>query len=163
MVVSHSGIAKASLDCAVAYAKQRKSFDQPISSLYAVQEKLSQMSLKIDASRLLIFKVSVYIAYNTRPLLHVCVMGALLQAAMLKDAGKPYIKDAAQAKLFASEAATYCSHQVGLNSVYCWLIDGSSPNSLTPYRDPTGHPSAGRHGIRDRHACGEVLSRRPHH
>jgi len=82
------GIAKASLDCAVAYAKQRKSFDQPISSLYAVQEKLSQMSLKIDAARLLIFK-----------------------AAMLKDAGKPYIKDAAQAKLFASEAATYCSHQ----------------------------------------------------
>ena len=30
---------------------------------------------------------------------------------MLKDAGKPYIKDAAQAKLFASEAATFCSHQ----------------------------------------------------
>jgi len=73
MVVSHSGIAKASLDCAVAYAKQRKSFDQPISSLYAVQEKLSQMSLKIDAARLLIFKVSVYIAYSNHPLLHVCV------------------------------------------------------------------------------------------
>ena len=30
---------------------------------------------------------------------------------MLKDAGKPFIKDAAQAKLFASEAATWCSHQ----------------------------------------------------
>jgi butyryl-CoA dehydrogenase len=35
----------------------------------------------------------------------------LLQAAMLKDAGQPYIKDAAQAKLFASEAATFCAHQ----------------------------------------------------
>ena len=46
------------------------------------------MSVKIDAARLLIHK-----------------------AAMLKDAGKPFIKDAAQAKLFASEAATYCSHQ----------------------------------------------------
>lgn len=30
---------------------------------------------------------------------------------MLKDAGKPFIKDAAQAKLFASEAATFCAHQ----------------------------------------------------
>ena len=46
------------------------------------------MSVQIDAARLLIFK-----------------------AAMLKDAGKPFIKDAAQAKLFASEAATFCSHQ----------------------------------------------------
>lgn len=82
------GIAKASLDCAVEYSKQRKAFDKPISSLYAIQEKLAKMSVQIDAARLLIFK-----------------------AAMLKDAGKPFIKDAAQAKLFASEAATFCSHQ----------------------------------------------------
>ena len=40
---------------------------------------------------------------------------------MLKDAGKPYIKDAAQAKLFASEAATYCSHQVG-QLLQCLLL-----------------------------------------
>ncbi len=33
------------------------------------------------------------------------------KAALLKDAGKPFIKDAAQAKLFASEAATFCAHQ----------------------------------------------------
>ena len=33
------------------------------------------------------------------------------KAAMLKDADKPFTKDAAQAKLFASEAATYCAHQ----------------------------------------------------
>jgi butyryl-CoA dehydrogenase len=46
------------------------------------------MSVKIDAARLLIHK-----------------------AAMLKDAGLPFIKDAAQAKLFASEAATFCAHQ----------------------------------------------------
>lgn len=46
------------------------------------------MSVRVDASRLLIYK-----------------------AAMLKDAGKPFIKDAAQAKLYASEAATWCSHQ----------------------------------------------------
>mmetsp|Transcript_8829 Transcript_8829/g.14692 ORF Transcript_8829/g.14692 Transcript_8829/m.14692 type:complete len:391 (-) Transcript_8829:156-1328(-) len=82
------GIAQASLDCAVDYSKQRKSFDQPICNLYAIQEKLAQMSVKIDSARLLIFK-----------------------AAMLKDAGMPFIKDAAQAKLFASEAATWCAHQ----------------------------------------------------
>lgn len=82
------GIAKGSMDCAVAYAKERKSFGQPIASMYAIQEKLSSMSVKVDAARLLIYK-----------------------AAMLKDSGKPYIKDAAQAKLFASEAATFCSHQ----------------------------------------------------
>jgi butyryl-CoA dehydrogenase len=82
------GIAQASLECAVAYSKQRKAFDKPISSLYAIQEKLAQMSMKIDAARLL-----------------------NLKAAMLKDAGKPFTKDAAQAKLFASEAATFCSHQ----------------------------------------------------
>lgn len=70
------------------YAKQRKSFGQPISSLYAIQQKISTMSVKVDAARLLIYK-----------------------AAMLKDAGKPFIKDAAQAKLYASEAATWCSHQ----------------------------------------------------
>jgi butyryl-CoA dehydrogenase len=35
----------------------------------------------------------------------------IFKAAMLKDAGKPYSKDAAQAKLFASEAATYSAHQ----------------------------------------------------
>jgi butyryl-CoA dehydrogenase len=46
------------------------------------------MSMKIDASRLLIYK-----------------------AAMLKDSNQSFIKDAAQAKFFASEAATFCSHQ----------------------------------------------------
>lgn len=82
------GIAQASLDCAVAYSKVRTSFGKPISSLYAIQDKIADMSVKVDAARLLIFK-----------------------AAMLKDAKKPFVKDAAQAKLFASEAATWCSHQ----------------------------------------------------
>ncbi len=56
--------------------------------MYAIQEKIAGMSVRVDASRLLIYK-----------------------AAMLKDAGKPFIKDAAQAKLYASEAATWCAHQ----------------------------------------------------
>lgn len=82
------GIARASLECAVAYAKERKAFNKPISSLYAIQEKIADISTRLDAARLLTHK-----------------------AAMLKDAGKPYIKDAAQAKLFASETATFASHQ----------------------------------------------------
>lgn len=81
------GIAQASLDCAVAYSKQRKAFNKPISSLYAIQEKIADISMKLEASRLLTFK-----------------------AAMLKSAGKPFIKDAAQAKLMASETATFASH-----------------------------------------------------
>ena len=79
------------------YAKQRKAFDKPIATMYAIQEKISTMSYKIDAARLLIYK-----------------------AAMLKDAHKPYTKDAAQAKLFASEAATWCSHQA--IQVQFWLL-----------------------------------------
>ena len=83
------GIAQASLDCATTYSLQRDSFGKPIASLYAIQEKLADMSVMIDSSRLLNYK-----------------------AAMLKDAGKPFTKDAAQAKLLASESATKCAHQV---------------------------------------------------
>lgn len=82
------GIAHASLDCAVKYAQERKSFGQPIASLYAIQSKLADMSVGLDAARLLTFK-----------------------AALLKDQNLPYIKDAAQAKLFASEVATKNAHQ----------------------------------------------------
>ena len=65
------------------YAVDRKSFGKPISQLYAIQEKIADMSMKIEAARLLNFK-----------------------AAMLKDKGLPFSKDAAQAKLMASETAT---------------------------------------------------------
>ena len=82
------GIAQASLECAVHYAEQRKSFGAPIKNLYAIQEKIANMSTQIEAARLLNFK-----------------------AAMLKDAGKPFTKDAAQAKLMASETATFAAHQ----------------------------------------------------
>ena len=47
------------------------------------------------------------------------------KAAMLKDAGKPYVKDAAQAKLFASETATFASHQAiqvgGYYNIYIYI------------------------------------------
>lgn len=82
------GIAQAAFELAVQYSKERQSFGKPISSLYAIQHKLSEMGTKIDASRLLMHK-----------------------AALLKDQGEPFTKDAAMAKLFASETATFVSHQ----------------------------------------------------
>jgi len=82
------GIAQASLDCAARYAAQREAFGKPIARLYAIQEKLADMALKTEASRLLTYR-----------------------AAHLKDRKRPYAKEAAMAKLHASEAATWCAHQ----------------------------------------------------
>mmetsp|Transcript_36712 Transcript_36712/g.74095 ORF Transcript_36712/g.74095 Transcript_36712/m.74095 type:complete len:172 (+) Transcript_36712:570-1085(+) len=82
------GIAQASLDAAATYSHERKAFGAPISSLQAIQFKLADMASKVEASRLLTWR-----------------------AAQLKDSGEEYGKEAAMAKLFASEAATYCAHQ----------------------------------------------------
>ncbi|MHB1051075.1 MAG: acyl-CoA dehydrogenase [Bacteroidota bacterium] len=76
------GIAQASLDASIQYAKQRKAFDQPIANLQAIQFKLADMATEIEASRMLVY-----------------------QSAALKDAGLPYGKQAAMAKLFASRTA----------------------------------------------------------
>jgi len=82
------GIAQAALDCAVDYATKRVSFGQPISKLQAIQMKIADMELRIESARLLNYK-----------------------AACLKDNKKPFTKEAAMAKLAASETATYCAHQ----------------------------------------------------
>ena len=76
------GIAEASLDAAVKYAKERKAFGQTISNFQAIQFMLSDMAVKVDAAKML-----------------------TLKAAALKDAGKPYIKEGAMAKLYASKVA----------------------------------------------------------
>ena len=76
------GIAEASLDAAVKYAKERKAFGQTISNFQAIQFMLSDMAVRADAAKLL-----------------------TLKAAALKDAGKPYIKEGAMAKLYASKVA----------------------------------------------------------
>nr|BDT29496.1 acyl-CoA dehydrogenase [Bacteriovorax sp. HI3] len=75
------GIAEAAFRYAKKYSKERVQFGKPISELQAIQFKLADMSTEIAASRLLI-----------------------LHASYLKDNGLPYSKEAAQAKLFASEA-----------------------------------------------------------
>ncbi|XP_015678520.2 short-chain specific acyl-CoA dehydrogenase, mitochondrial [Protobothrops mucrosquamatus] len=82
------GIAQAALDCAVDYAEKRLAFGHPITQLQAIQFKLADMAVALEGARLLTWR-----------------------AATLTDHGKPYTKEAAMAKLSASEAATFISHQ----------------------------------------------------
>jgi butyryl-CoA dehydrogenase len=82
------GIASASIDCAVKYALERQAFGKPISSLQSIQNKISAMCVARDSARLLTWR-----------------------AAQLKDNGESFTREAAMAKLAASEAATMCSHQ----------------------------------------------------
>jgi alkylation response protein AidB-like acyl-CoA dehydrogenase len=76
------GLAQGALDHSVRYAKQRKQFGQPISSFQGVQFDLAKMATDIEAARLMV--------YNS---------------ARLRDAGLPFLKEAAMAKYFASEVA----------------------------------------------------------
>ncbi|XP_043604990.1 short-chain specific acyl-CoA dehydrogenase, mitochondrial isoform X2 [Bombus pyrosoma] len=82
------GIAQASLDCAVEYAAKRQAFGNSIIKLQIIQQKIADMALKLESSRLLTWR-----------------------AATLKDNNKPYTKEAAMAKLSASETSTFCTHQ----------------------------------------------------
>lgn len=82
------GIAEGAFLYARRYATERVQFGKPISALQAIQFKIADMSTKIEASKLLI--------YN---------------ASSLKDKKMPYSKEAAQAKLFASEAAMWITTQ----------------------------------------------------
>ena len=76
------GMARAAFDAALAYSKERQAFGQPIFNHQALQFKLAEMATQIEAARQLIH-----------------------HAASLKDAGRPCLKEAAMAKLFASEMA----------------------------------------------------------
>lgn len=76
------GMARAAFEAALAYAKERESFGKPLFEHQAVQFRLSEMAMQIEAARQLI-----------------------LHAASMKDAGQPCLKEAAMAKLFASEMA----------------------------------------------------------
>lgn len=76
------GMARAAFDAALAYARDRETFGKPIFEHQSVQFKLAEMATKIEAARQLI-----------------------RHAASMKDAGLPCLKEAAMAKLFASEMA----------------------------------------------------------
>ncbi|QQS35072.1 MAG: acyl-CoA dehydrogenase [Ignavibacteriales bacterium] len=80
------GIAEASLEAAVKYSQERKAFGSTIANFQAIQFKLSDMAVKVDAAKML-----------------------TLRAAALKDAGKKYFKEAAMAKLYASKVAVECA------------------------------------------------------
>ncbi|PAA70187.1 hypothetical protein BOX15_Mlig005996g1, partial [Macrostomum lignano] len=82
------GIGQAALECATSYARQRQAFGAPIARLQAVQFKLADMHTRLHSARLLTW-----------------------HAAGLKDSGRAFTKEAAMAKLTASEAATFCAHQ----------------------------------------------------
>jgi butyryl-CoA dehydrogenase len=95
------GIARAAFEDAVRYARERKTFGQPIAEHQAIQFKLADMRTEIEAARMLLWR-----------------------AATKKDAGGAYSTDAAMAKLFASEVANRAAKEaVQIFGGYGYLRD----------------------------------------
>ena len=95
------GMARSAFECALRYAKERESFGQPIFNHQAVGFKLADMATQIEAAR---------------SLTH--------HAAALRDAGQPCLKEAAMAKLFASEMAEkVCSDAIQIHGGYGYVSD----------------------------------------
>ncbi len=94
-------LAEAALKESLAYARERRAFGQPISQFQAIQFKCARMASMIEASRLLTY-----------------------QAAYLYDCGRPYSKEAAMAKLIASETSTFCVNEaVQIHGGYGYVLD----------------------------------------
>ena len=95
------GMARAAFAAALAYSKERTSFGQPIFNHQAVQFKLADMATQVEVARQMIW-----------------------HAASLKDAGQPCLKEAAMAKLFASEMAErVCSDAIQVFGGYGYVSD----------------------------------------
>jgi len=95
------GMAQAAFDAAIAYAKERKSFGKPLIEHQAVSFRLADMATGIEAGRQL-----------------------YLHAAQLRDAGRPCLKEASMAKLFASEMAEkVCSDAIQIHGGYGYVSD----------------------------------------
>ncbi|MBR7801596.1 acyl-CoA dehydrogenase family protein [Undibacterium fentianense] len=95
------GMARAAFEAALAYAKDRRTFGKAIFEHQAVQFRLADMATQIEAARQLIW-----------------------HAASMKDAGKPCLKEAAMAKLFASEMAEkVCSDAIQIHGGYGYVSD----------------------------------------
>jgi short/branched chain acyl-CoA dehydrogenase len=93
--------AQAVLDMSLAYARTRVQFGQPLSKFQAIQFKLADMATETEAARLLTF-----------------------QAAALRDAGKPFRKEAAMAKLKASRVARWAtSEAVQIHGGYGYMME----------------------------------------
>lgn len=95
------GMARSAFEAALKYARERESFGKPIFEHQSVQFKLSEMAMQLEAARQLIW-----------------------HAASLKDAGQPCLKEAAMAKLFASEMAErVCSDAIQIHGGYGYTAD----------------------------------------
>jgi len=95
------GIARAALEAATLYSREREAFAKPLSEHQAVAFKLADMATQIAAARQL-----------------------TLHAAALKDAGEPCLSEASMAKLFASEMAErVCSDAIQIHGGYGYLQD----------------------------------------
>ncbi|CAM8642259.1 CaiA Acyl-CoA dehydrogenases [Oxalobacteraceae bacterium] len=95
------GMAQAAFDAALLYSKDRQSFDKPLFEHQAVQFRLADMATQIEAARQLVW-----------------------HAATMKDAGVPCLKEAAMAKLFASEMAEkVCTEAIQIHGGYGYLAD----------------------------------------
>ncbi len=95
------GMARAALEAALAYAKERTSFGKVLADHQAINFKLADMAVEVEAARQLV-----------------------LHAAALRDAGQPCLKEASMAKLFASEMAErVCSAAIQVHGGYGYVND----------------------------------------
>jgi alkylation response protein AidB-like acyl-CoA dehydrogenase len=95
------GMARAALEAASAYAKEREAFGQPIIQHQAVAFRLADMATKVAVARQMV-----------------------LHAAALREAGRPCLTEASMAKLFASEMAEeVCSAAIQVHGGYGYLAD----------------------------------------
>jgi alkylation response protein AidB-like acyl-CoA dehydrogenase len=93
------GLAQAAFEAAVRYARERTAFGGPLADLQAIQWKLADMATEIEAARLMVY-----------------------HAAWLKDQGRPFKKEAAMAKLFASEMAERaCFEAIQIHGGYGYI------------------------------------------
>lgn len=95
------GVAQAAFDRALQYAKERKAFGSSLSHFQMIQQKLADMATQIELARTLVYK-----------------------AAWLKDQGRKFTKEAAMAKLYASEVAMSATHQaIQIHGGYGYMKD----------------------------------------
>ncbi len=109
------GIARAALEESIAYAKDRKQFDKPIADFQAIQWKLADMQVELDAANLL-----------------------AMRAAWLKENRRPFSREASMAKLYATEAANRIANRaVQIHGGYGYTREFAAERHLRDVRVTT--------------------------
>jgi alkylation response protein AidB-like acyl-CoA dehydrogenase len=109
------GIARAALAESIAYARERVQFDKPIAEFQAIQWKLADMKVEIDAAHAL-----------------------AMRAAWLKEARRPFAREASMAKVFATEAANrVCNSAVQIHGGYGYTREFAAERHLRDVRVTT--------------------------